>query len=224
MGWAIALAVAAAAAYAGGAVVQHRAATTPSGRTRAEPSLLQVLRRPLWLLGVALDGAGFALEFSALRAGTLTLPLGAVLSGLRVGRRDVFAAGLITVGLTVSVLVAAPRPGLEGAGPGRWALTLVVVALVVAGLVVVAASHGRGVTRAVCFAAAAAVVNGLLAAFGKAVAVRSGQGWRRRCSAGPRSAWWSPRGSPSPWPPPRSARVLQPRRSESSSPVSPSLV
>lgn len=190
MGWAIVLAVAAAAAYAGGAVVQHRAATTPGAHTAAEPSLLQVLRRPLWLLGVALDAAGFALEFFALRAGTLTLvqpllvsgllfalPLGAVLSGLRAGRRDVLAAVLVTVGLTVSVLVAAPRPGPTSAGPGTWLAVLVVVVLVVGGLVVVAASRRRAVPRAVCLAAAAAVVNGLLAALGKAVAVRTGQGW-----------------------------------------------
>lgn len=190
MGWAVVLAVAAAAAYAGGAVVQHRAATTPGGRTAAEPSLLQVLRRPLWLLGVALDTAGFALEFFALRAGTLTLvqpllvsgllfalPLGAVLSNLHVARRDILAAILVTVGLTVSVLVAAPRPGLTTAGPGPWLLTLVVVGLVVGALAAVAASQGRGVPRAVCFAAAAAVVNGLLAAFGKAVAVRTGHSW-----------------------------------------------
>lgn len=190
MGWAIVLAVAAAAAYAGGAVVQHRAATAPGARTGAEPSLLQVLRRPLWGLGVALDAAGFALEFFALRAGTLSLvqpllvsgllfalPLGAVLSGLHVGRRDLLAAGLVTVGLTVSVLVAAPRPGLTSAGPGTWLVTLVVVALVVGALAAVAASHGRGVPRAVCLAAAAAVVNGLLAAFGKAVAVRTEQSW-----------------------------------------------
>lgn len=190
MGWAIVLAVAAAAAYAGGAVVQHRAATTPGGRTAAEPSLLQVLHRPLWLLGVALDAAGFALEFFALRAGTLTLvqpllvsgllfalPLGAVLSGLRVGRREVIAAGLVTVGLTVSVLVGAPRPGPTTAGPGTWFLAVVVAGLVVGALVAVAASRGHGIARAVCFAAAAAVVNGLLAAFGKAVAVQTGHGW-----------------------------------------------
>lgn len=52
------------------------------------------------------------------------LPLGAVFTGLRLGLRDVAAAALVTVGLTVSVLVAAP--GLGTAGTGTWLMTLVV--------------------------------------------------------------------------------------------------
>lgn len=188
-GWAVVLAVAAAAAYASGAVVQQRAATAPAGGSQVGPTLLEVLRRPLWFVGVGFDAAGFGLEFLALRAGTVTLvqpllvsgllfalPLGAVFTGLRIGLRDVAAAALVTVGLTVSVLVAAPSPGRGTAGTGTWVMTLVVAGAVVGGLALLA-MHRRPVVRAVNLAAAAAVVNGLLASFGKALALRSEGGW-----------------------------------------------
>lgn len=188
--WAVVLAVAAAAAYASGVVVQQRAATAPGPGIGARSSLGQVLRSPLWLFGVLLDTAGFGLEFLALRAGSLTLvqpllvsgllfalTLGAALTGLRVGLRDAGAAALVVVGLVVAVLVAAPTPGAGGVSPRVWLLTVAVVTIVVAGLALVATMSSGPVARTVCFAGAAAVVNGLLGAFGKAVAIRSEHGW-----------------------------------------------
>jgi hypothetical protein len=189
-GWAVALAVAAAAAYAGGVVVQQRAATTPAPGGGEGQSLVGVLRSPLWLAGVALDAAGFGLEFLALRAGALSLvqpllvsgllfalALGALLTGLPVGLRDAGAATLVVVGLVVAVLVAAPTSGDGGVHPSAWPVTLAVVTVVVAGLVLVATVCSGPVARTSCLAGAAAVVNGLLGAFGKSVAVRSEHGW-----------------------------------------------
>jgi hypothetical protein len=37
------------------------------------PTLPEVLRRPLWFVGVGFDAAGFGLEFLALWVGTVTL-------------------------------------------------------------------------------------------------------------------------------------------------------
>ncbi|GAB2915761.1 DMT family transporter [Rhodococcus aerolatus] len=188
--WAVALAIAAAAAYACGVVVQQRAATAPGQEDGAGPSLAQVLLSPLWLVGVGLDAAAFGLEFLALRAGTLSLvqpllvsgllfalPLGAAVTGVRVTGRDARAAALVVLGLVVAVVVAAPTHGSRGAHPRAWPLTLVSVAVVVGVLLLVAVARRGPLTRTVSLASAAAIVNGVLAAFGKAVAVRSGHGW-----------------------------------------------
>ena len=193
-GWAVASAVGAAASYAGGAVVQQRAATAPvhqpgTAGSGSRPGLLRVALRPLWVLGVALDGVGFLLEFLALRAGSLTLvqpllvsglvfalPLGAALTGLRVRAQDVGGAALIVGGLTVALVAAAPGGGSTPPGVGLWAVTLVVVAVLAGGLVLVARGHQRPQVKAVSLALAAAVVNGLLSAFGKALAIATENG------------------------------------------------
>ncbi len=188
--WAVVLAVAAAFAYACGVVAQQRAATAPGRGDGAGQSLAHVLRSPLWLAGVGLDAVGFGLEFLALRAGTLTLvqpllvsgllfalPLGAALTGLRVGRRDAGAAALVVLGLALAILVASPTHGGGGVHQRAWVLTVAVAAAVVAGLVLVALIGRGAVVRAVCLASAAAVVNGLMAAFAKEVAVRGERGW-----------------------------------------------
>jgi drug/metabolite transporter (DMT)-like permease len=145
--------------------------------------------RPLWVLGVALDGVGFLLEFLALRAGSLTLvqpllvsglvfalPLGAALTGLRVRAQDVGGAALIVGGLTVALVAAAPGGGSTPPGVGAWSVTIVVVTVLVGVLVVVARAHQRPQVQAVSLAVAAAVVNGVLSAFGKALAIATENG------------------------------------------------
>jgi drug/metabolite transporter (DMT)-like permease len=193
-GWAVVSAVGAAASYAGGAVVQQRAATAPvrgpgTAAPGGRPGLLRVALRPLWVLGVALDGVGFLLEFLALRAVSLTLvqpllvsglvfalPLGAVLTGLRVRAQDVGGAALIVGGLTVALVAAAPGGGSTPPGVGAWSVTLVVVTLLVGVLVLVARGNQRPQVTAVSLAVAAAVVNGVLSAFGKALAIATENG------------------------------------------------
>jgi hypothetical protein len=77
------LACAAAAVFAAGSSLQHRAA---SGVPRADTStlglVLRLLRRPSWLLGMVLSGAAFVLHVAALRHGSLTLVQPIVVSNI----------------------------------------------------------------------------------------------------------------------------------------------
>jgi membrane-associated PAP2 superfamily phosphatase len=71
---AILLAWAAAAVYASGTSLQHRAASrVPHADVTAIGLLARLLRRPSWLLGIALSGIGFVLHVAALHRGSLTL-------------------------------------------------------------------------------------------------------------------------------------------------------
>lgn len=71
---AILLAGAAAAVFAAGTSLQHRAAHNVSRVAVSATGLLpRLLRRPSWLLGIALSGVAFVLHVAALRHGALTL-------------------------------------------------------------------------------------------------------------------------------------------------------
>ena len=71
---AILLAGAAAAVFAAGTSLQHRAAHHASRVAVSATGLLpRLLRRPSWLLGIALSGVAFILHVAALRHGALTL-------------------------------------------------------------------------------------------------------------------------------------------------------
>jgi drug/metabolite transporter (DMT)-like permease len=87
----------------------------PGGRL-----LVSLLRRPLWLLAIAIDGAGIVLELFALREASLIVvqPLmsvgliglvfaAAVFLGERIDRGTVLAAVAVATGV-VCVIVAAP--------------------------------------------------------------------------------------------------------------------
>lgn len=184
--WALLAALGAALSYAGGAVLQQRAALGETVAARRGPWLVV---HPLWLTGVALDGAGFLLEFIALRAGSVTLvqpllvcgllfslPLGAVLARRRVHSREIAAGVLVCAGLVVALLAAHPRAGGVRVAAGPWLVGSGITALIVGALLVVARGRPR-VVRAVCFAAAAGVVNGLFAGFAKAVGMLWQRGW-----------------------------------------------
>ena len=95
------LALAAALLFALGTVLQQKAASTSPRRRRAPGAglLLRMARRPVWLAGIAADAFGFVAQAVALTIGRLAvvqpllvtsvvfaLPLGARLTGQRVGR------------------------------------------------------------------------------------------------------------------------------------------
>ena len=68
------LSLASAASYGLAAVLQHRAAITePAGLSMRAGLLINLARRPRWLIGNALDGVGYLFQFLALRRGSLIL-------------------------------------------------------------------------------------------------------------------------------------------------------
>lgn len=143
---AVAAGLGAAVAYGAAAAVQHHQAGQVAERGALNPGLLAALvRRPLWLVGVAGDSVAVALQAVALRFGPVVLvqllivgglPIGAVLSTLgarqRLSRRELLGLLLCGGGLAAAV----PASTLVGLGhlAGRrsiTAATVVVLALTV---------------------------------------------------------------------------------------------
>jgi drug/metabolite transporter (DMT)-like permease len=125
----LALAVAAAACFETGYVLQALEARASRPSARPHLALLaRLARRPAWLAGIGLAGAGVALQALALLLAPLSvvqpaLALGLVMLlglarrvlGERVGRRELAGAALIAVGVATVALCAPGRRTDDGA-------------------------------------------------------------------------------------------------------------
>ena len=185
----ILLALAAALLFAIGTVLQqHVAATASSEDARSASFLLRLARQPVWLAGLAADGAGFICQAAALGLGRIVvvqpllatslifaLPLGARLEHRRVGRRELLAAFAVFAGLVIFLFVADPSGGNDDATTRAW-----LIAFAICGLLSAAAfALARGappLRRAVLLGTAAGVLFGLSAALTKAVVEQLGDG------------------------------------------------
>ena len=182
-GMVVVSAIGSALLYALAAVMMQRSASAEPQELSLKLGLLtHLLRRPLWLAGVACDVGGFLLQFWALDHGSLilvqpllvsgllfALPLGALVSHERMRREDWIGAGLVVVGLSVFLIVAQPDHGRPDASAGAWAL-LVPIVLAATVVQIVAAKRYEGSRRAGLLAAAAGTMYGLTAALTKACA------------------------------------------------------
>ena len=182
-------AVGAAVCYAVAVVLQQRAAVAvPAERSLRLGLLSALVRRPLWLAGVAADFSGYGLEFLALSRGSLilvapllmssllfALPLGAALTGERLRRSDWVGAALLVAGLSAFLVEASPRRGRAETSGLAWALLLGSATAVIA--LLLAAARGPQAPRRARFLAAAAGVNyALTAALTKATSHLLGHG------------------------------------------------
>ena len=175
----VVLAVGAAFAYGIGVVLQYQAAQevgagAPAGGMRL---VLELVRRPTWVAGIAVNGAGFALRFFALRDGSLVVvqaivltgvvfavPVDAIMARRRVPRTDALLAGATVAGLVLFLSAARPDEGRGAAsGPG-WLALAAASAIAVLALMRLAAWRG-GATRTLSLSLA----GGLLVAFGVAL-------------------------------------------------------
>jgi drug/metabolite transporter (DMT)-like permease len=113
--------------------------------------LLRLIRRPIWLLGIASMIAGFVLQIIALHYGGLAIvqpvlacELVVVFAYLRivgkraVRRRDWFAAVSMVAGLALFIYSASPTNGRDGASALSWWLAGSGVGIVVAIAITVA--------------------------------------------------------------------------------------
>ena len=139
------LAIAAGAAFAVTAALQHRAAAQEAVHHIADPRLLlRLLRRPLWLASNLTDLLGAALQAVALRFGPLALvqpllvsslifapPAEAALNRHPVNRRSLFGAGLGVLGLALFVLSGATSAGTAHPSTRAWLLSGIATAAVV---------------------------------------------------------------------------------------------
>ncbi|HZT67687.1 MAG TPA: DMT family transporter [Acidimicrobiales bacterium] len=177
-------ALGASVAYALASVLQqHAASRAPKSHALRMRLLVNLLGRPLWLVGILSDLAGYALQFIALGHGSLVLvqpllvtgllfalPLGALFAGRGMpGWREWAGAAAVCGGLALFLVVANPDAGSSTTSSMGWAI--VSVGTIVPSVILVWLSRGRsGPARASLQAVAAGTVYGLAAALTKTVA------------------------------------------------------
>lgn len=177
----VALALAAAALFALGTVLQQREAMRePEDGSLGAGFLVRLARRPVWLAGMAADGIGFLAQAAALGVGRMvvvqpilattvifSLPLGARLSGQRISRRQILAAAVTTGGLAAFLAFGNPAGGRDDAPLGEW-LTVAAVSAAVCAPLILAARGRSPAPRAALLGTATGILWGLSAALTKA--------------------------------------------------------
>lgn len=178
----VACALGSALLYAVASVLQQQAAAAaPAERSMRLGLLAHLVQRPLWLIGIAADLAGYALQFVALDRGSLVLvqpllvsgllfalPLGAALTHRRLQAVDWFGTVQIVAGLSLFLVVASPARGHVEVANATW-LKLSVAVLVPVGLLVAVARGPQSARRAGLLASAAGLAYGFTAALTKSV-------------------------------------------------------
>jgi drug/metabolite transporter (DMT)-like permease len=175
----------AACANATASVLQRRAdADEPVELNLSLRLILDLLRRPLWLLGVLAVMAGFLLQALALSRGALavvepvlvfelpvTLVLAARIFHRRLRRREWSAAVAITIGLAGLLYFLAPSGGTSrGVKTTVWVVGIAANLALVAGMVLWARRSGSGSgQRAALLGVATGASFGLTAALMKAM-------------------------------------------------------
>ena len=166
---AVLLALLAASAFAMGSVLQQKGALEAPAEGDDARFLVQILKRPVWLVGGGLQAAGWVLQAAALDRGSLVvvqsltatslviaLPLGAHFTGQQISRRVVTGAAAIIVGIVLFLSVGSPQNGTSYPTPVAW----LGAGVLGTGLVVVLARIGRtrsGAPKALLFGSAAGV-------------------------------------------------------------------
>ena len=167
----------AAAAFGVSAVLQHRQARATAGdKTRWYRLLDHLARRPLWVGGILLAMAGYALAALALAFGPLALvapivaldllfavPLSAWWSRRPMSSRDWTGCVLVVIGVGLFLATSPPSSGRSAAPALEWLLASGAVALVCT-TAVAAGRRRQAAIRARLLAAAAGVTFGLTAA------------------------------------------------------------
>jgi hypothetical protein len=175
------LALAAAALFALGTVLQQREAMRePEEGALGAGFIARLARRPVWLAGMAADGIGYIAQAAALGVGRMvvvqpilamtvifSLPLGAKLSGQRISSRDLIAAAVTTAGLAAFLALGIPSAGRDDAPIEDWVI-VGVATVVICGPLVLAAAGRSPRLRAALLGTATGILWGLSAGLTKA--------------------------------------------------------
>ena len=166
---AVLLALLAALAFAFGTVLQQKGTLETPALGDDSRFLVQILTRPVWLAGGALQAAGWVLQAAALDRGPLVvvqsltatslviaLPLGARFTNQQISHRVVIGAVAIIAGIVLFLSVGSPEKGISHPAAAAWwtagiAGTAVLIVLARLG------SGRTGATRALLFGSAAGV-------------------------------------------------------------------
>ncbi|MCU4184523.1 DMT family transporter [Acidiferrimicrobium sp. IK] len=186
----IVLAVLSAALFGCGVGLQQRPARNVPDVYAAKPALLsRVVRRPLWLLGIAAEFAGFGLQVVALRHGALvvvqplittsllfTLALAGLWSRDAVTGREWAGVVAVIVGLSAFMVLASPSEHSSGvANQTDWFILGTTMAAGVLALLISGFRSG-GRSRAALFGLAAGLGDAVMAVLTKALAHSLGGG------------------------------------------------
>ncbi len=162
--------VAGAGLYALSSVLEQHAASKEHPDRSLRLNLLLVLaQRPLWLLGMAAGVAGYAMQFLALRKGSLALVQPVFVTGLvmalvgsalaqhrKLSRYEWLANAQILGGVALYIAAAQPGPGHPRGSAIGWILLAVVSTTAVAALI--ALSHSSPRRRSLALGAATGIV------------------------------------------------------------------
>ena len=182
------LALFAALAFALGSVLQQRG-TLETKASEGDPHfLVEILKKPVWLLGGALQVTGWILQAAALVEGSLivvqsicalslvfALPLGVRLSRQHIGKRSVAGALITLVGIIAFLYFGQPQGGTSAPSSSSWSICLIISAGVMAALTLFARKK-RGPLAAILFATAAGISYGFQAAVTKVFVTQLGNG------------------------------------------------
>ncbi len=164
-------------------VLQQRAASKVSHHKSMRVGLVtELIRRPLWVMGVVTDILAYLLQFLALRRGSLlvvqailvtgllfAIPLGAAMSHRRLSRQDWLGTVAVVSGLVVFLATAEPTRGRPHPSAMGWTVLLALIGAAVVVLVVLAPPE-PGKRRAMFLGSACGILFGLNAALTKACA------------------------------------------------------
>ncbi len=173
-----------------GTVLQQRGTLEdPKGSAGSDVQFLTgLLRRRVWLLGIAVGGLGEIFQFLALVSGPLaavqalstlslviSLPFGVWLTGQRLTRSVWAGACATTIGIMLFVLLGAPQIGTRSPpAPAWWSAGLLSVVLV---LILSSVAPGRSASvQATLFGAAAGLAFAVVSAVTKSLTVHLGGG------------------------------------------------
>jgi drug/metabolite transporter (DMT)-like permease len=191
--------LAAAMAFAFAGVFQQHAAAAEAPEHNLRLSLLwRLVRRPLWLAGIAASVVGTALQLAALSRGSLVTVQPVLVCGLLFalainaiwlrrrlpGALEIIAAVSVCFGLVLLLVAADPQRGRGTGTPLGWAVALATLGMAVAVLVASAVASRSLRVRAGLLAVAGGLINGLSAAFIKGVARGMSPAWQRGGAAG----------------------------------------
>jgi drug/metabolite transporter (DMT)-like permease len=159
--------------FALAATLQQKGALNLPTISLAQPgSLLRLVGQTTWLIGTLVLLAGYVFQAGALDRGRLSviqpllvstvvfaLPLGYLLTKQVVGRRELWGAVAIVIGLGLFVTFGDPAGGNASASNAAWAITIAILSLL---CVLMLALGGGGLSRkAAVYGTVAGVLFGL---------------------------------------------------------------
>ena len=185
---AVALALLAACAFALGSVLQQKGTLEAPAGEDDPRFLVQILRRPVWLLGGGMLAAGWVLQAAALARGPLevvqslcalslviALPLGARITNQRITPRVWRGAEAMVAGIVLFVIASGTQVSHSLPSASEW-WSAAVASLIIVGVLGTFGRLSHGSTRALLLGSAAGVAFAFQAAVTKVFVPLVGQG------------------------------------------------